>query len=240
MSRASDLKHALRNTWLHPRYISTRYLRTAMSGASAYAHGVLLDTGSGLSPYRDLFHGRVERYVRVDWPQSWNEAPPDLIGDAQRLPFRDGSVDTILATELIEHLPQPQQFLKEARRLLRAGGVLIVSAPFMEPVHEEPRDFRRFTEYGLRGIVEENGFVVRNGWTRGGFWSVVVGSFSAQVLFNCVSPPAANGRRSWTSALIAPFLAILQWTGWVLDRVVQSKRYALGYVVAASREEAPE
>ncbi len=237
---ALDLKRGLRNTWLHPRYISTRYLRAAMAEASAYAQGVLLDAGSGLSPYRDLFHGRIERYVRFDWPQSWNEAPPDLIADAQQLPFRDGSVDTILATELIEHLPRPQQFLQEAKRLLRTGGVLIVSAPFMEPVHEEPRDFRRFTEYGLRAIVEENGFVVRNAWTRGGFWSVVVGSFSAQVIFNCVSPATVSGRRSWTSALIAPFLAILQWTGWVLDRVVGSKRYALGYVVAASRGEAAE
>jgi SAM-dependent methyltransferase len=234
-SVASRLKRKLRNTWLHPRYISTRYMRAALVQAASYAHGSLLDAGCGASPYRDLFDGRTNQYVRVDWPTEVYEARPDVFADAQRLPFRDGSVDTILATELIEHLPRPQEFLREARRLLRTGGTLIISAPFLEPLHEEPRDYRRFTSFGLEGIVEEHGFVVERTWKRGGFWSVVIGSFFSQAVFELINPASKSGRRNVVSAVLAPFLSIPQWIGWAFDQVASGKRYALGYVVAASR-----
>lgn len=231
---ASFLKQKLHNTWLHPRYISTIYLRAALAEARPLVHGVLLDVGCGMSPYRDLFEGRTDGYIRVDWPKRLIENRPDLLGDAQRLPFLDGSFDTILATELIEHLPRPRQFLAEAHRLLRAGGALIVSAPFLEPLHEEPRDFRRFTSYGLRALVEEHSFTVDGTWQRGGWWSVVVGSFVSQTLFDWFNPDSGMGRRDVVSALVAPFFAVLQWIAWALDGIMPSERYALGYVVAAS------
>ncbi len=68
-----------------------------------------------------------------------------MLATAYEIPLEDGSFDTVLMTEVLEHLEEPARGLAEAGRLLRPGGKLILTTPFMWPLHEEPRDFFRYS-----------------------------------------------------------------------------------------------
>lgn len=230
-------KKYLANGWLFPRYIGIVYIEPAMRRAQLYARGIMLDVGCGTRRYEQIFLNSVDEYIGLDWPESEGRASPDVIGDAMRIPFMTGSVDTVLATELMEHLPAPGNFLSEAARVMRHDGTLILSVPFMEPLHEEPRDFYRFTPYSLRVLLEQSGFSVRQLWSKGGWWSVVLGSFVNQSIYDWASSPdRAGGRRYgiWT-LMVLPVCAALQWLGYQLDRLFHSDKYTLGYTVVAVR-----
>lgn len=232
------LKKYLAKGWLFPRYIGIVYIEPALRRALPYAHGIMLDLGCGTRRYEIIFKGSVDEYIGLDWPKITDRAGPDVIGDAMFIPFMTRSIDTVLATELMEHLPSPSNFLSEVARVLRDEGTLILSVPFIEPLHEEPRDFYRFTPYSLRILLEQNGFLIRELWDKGGWWSVVLGSFVNQVIYDWASPLDELGRRRYgiLTLITLPVCAILQWSGYQLDRVFHSSKYTLGYTVVAVRE----
>jgi SAM-dependent methyltransferase len=171
----TDLKRHFTNSWLFPRYIGIVYIEPDMRKAQPYAKGTMLDIGCGTRRYESIFKNSVDQYIGLDWPEVEGRACPDIIGDAMFIPFADQSFDTVLATELMEHLPSPQNFLAETARIMRDGGTLILSVPFMEPLHEEPRDYYRFTPYSLRVLLVHNDFSILQLWNRGGWWCWVEG-----------------------------------------------------------------
>ena len=228
----------LYDSWLHPRHIGTVYSNAAISQACTYIKGALLDVGCGLRPFEDILRSRVDRYIGLDWPVDGGLSSLDLRGDACELPFKNESVDCVLAAELMEHLAQPGRFLEEAQRVLKPRGTLIVTVPFLEPIHEAPRDFFRYTPFGLRVLLNENGFNIVESWRKGGFWSVVFGSFAAQSLHNLVHPVQLSGQRRirpWALPFTIPICAVLQLLGFGLDKIFRSDVYALGYVLVAER-----
>lgn len=119
-----------------------RVLRTGIVWAPR-----LLDVGCGDRPYRNLI--AADQYVGLDV-----SADGDLIGFADALPFADQSFDVVLATEVIEHLPDAYKGVHEMARVLRRAGVLILSVPFVHELHEQPYDFFRPTIYGVRALLE--------------------------------------------------------------------------------------
>jgi SAM-dependent methyltransferase len=78
----------------------------------------------------------------------------DFASDASSLPLSDGSVDTVVALELLEHVPQPLAVLREIRRILKPGGTVIVSVPSAVPRHDD-HDYWRFTAEGLAQLGSE-------------------------------------------------------------------------------------
>jgi SAM-dependent methyltransferase len=88
------------------------------------------------------------------------------------LPFEDASFDTVLNTQVIEHVADHQAMLYEAFRVLKSNGVLILSGPMYWPLHEEPYDFFRFTEHGLRYLLEQTGFTEIEIKASGGQWAL--------------------------------------------------------------------
>ena len=230
-------KDRLAGSCLHPRWIHRVHLEAALGDLAARADGLLLDVGCGLRPYERLFAGRIRRYVGADWPGHADRARPDVVADALALPVRSGVVDTLLATELMEHLPSADRFLEEAARVLRPGGTLLLTVPFLEPLHEEPRDFFRFTPHGLRALLERHGFACDLVRGRGGWWSVALGSFVSQALYEWANPERPDGSRRdhpLALAFVLPVCGAVQLAAYALDRLIPSRRYALGYVVAAT------
>jgi SAM-dependent methyltransferase len=133
---------------------------------AGYIHGRLLDLGCGNRPFLPWYGPLVDEAVWTD-----AEAAPgvSVVADGGGLPFRDASFDTILCTEVIEHVTDAEATLAEMFRTTRPGGHVLVSVPFLYPVHEAPFDMRRFTHFGLRDILERHGFEVVSIESKGGF-----------------------------------------------------------------------
>jgi SAM-dependent methyltransferase len=80
---------------------------------------------------------------------------PDTVGSVEDLGFvEDASVDVVVCMEVLEHVQRPERGVRELHRVLKPGGVLIGSTPFMLGVHDAPRDYRRFTAHGLELLFD--------------------------------------------------------------------------------------
>src|SRR6185436_4985835 len=119
----------------------------------------LLDLGCGNKPFYDLYSDYCESSVGIDVPESIHGlSKADLVYDGKKIPFPDGEFDYVLCTEVMEHTKEPSDFLSEIYRVLKNGGVLIMTTPFMVPLHEAPNDFFRFTNFALGYLADKTGF----------------------------------------------------------------------------------
>ncbi len=155
--RLRERKLRLRN----PSYLVYRYLWRDLAAAVHEAKRELppgaklvLDIGCGHKPYADLFAD----CVHIGMNNSSSDASPDIVGDATRLPIASRSIDIVLCTQVLEHVPNPWNLVTECFRVLKPGGRLVLSAPFYWPLHEEPHDYYRFTRYGLEALMRKAGF----------------------------------------------------------------------------------
>jgi ubiquinone/menaquinone biosynthesis C-methylase UbiE len=131
-----------------------------LQAAREHARGRLVDIGCGLKPYKETFAPHVSEHVGVDHPDSPHaRTAVDVAATAYDIPLPDSSFETALMSEVLEHLEHPLGALVEALRLLAPGGKLILTTPFVWVLHEEPRDFFRYTPHGLRALLSEAGFV---------------------------------------------------------------------------------
>ena len=130
-----------------------------------YVHGKLLDVGCGSKPYKDTYFSAATSYVGVDYASE--KSRPDIIASALSLPLDNESFDTVVSTELLEHVPDPLRALREMHRVLKPGGHLILSTPMYWPRHEIPHDYFRYPYDGLLYLVKESGFELVRIFNRG-------------------------------------------------------------------------
>jgi len=118
-----------------------------------HLNGSLLDVGAGLGPYRK--YTSCEKYTSLESNPDLN---PTVVGTADEMPFNEKVFDSVLCTEVIEHMPEPEEVIQEIYRVLKPGGKLLLSTPMSWCLHYEPNDYYRFTKYGLKYLLEKNGF----------------------------------------------------------------------------------
>jgi SAM-dependent methyltransferase len=147
-----------------PRTLDTyghrRAILEALRRALPDVRGTVLDVGSGHMPYRELLlspPSRAARYLGLDLEVNLYRRP-DLTWDGTTIPLPDGAVDTAVATETFEHCPAPEDVMREIWRVLRPGGLLVFTVPFLWPLHDVPFDEYRFTPFSLRRHLEAAGF----------------------------------------------------------------------------------
>lgn len=105
-----------------------------------------LDIGAQNGPYAACFPNRVALDIKPG-------AGVQVLGDAQALGLAANVFDVVLCTEVLEHLPEPQQAIDEMHRVLKPGGTLLLTTRFLFPIHDAPHDYFRFTKYGLRHLL---------------------------------------------------------------------------------------
>ena len=105
-----------------------------------------LDVGAKVAPYVQRFPNRVGLDL-VPAPAI------TVVGNVLGLPFRSGAFGCVLCTEVLEHLPEPQAAVDEMHRVLRPDGILVLTTRFLFPIHDSPRDYYRFTRYGLQHLL---------------------------------------------------------------------------------------
>lgn len=143
-------------------YFIRRGLYRNIASLAPRLSGRVLDFGCGSKPYESLFVN-ARSYVGVDVQVSGHDhrtSAIDVFYDGHTLPFRDGQFDGVVAFEVFEHVFNIDEVLAELRRVLRPGGHLLISLPFAWDEHEIPFDFARYTSFGIRHVLERNGFEV--------------------------------------------------------------------------------
>jgi SAM-dependent methyltransferase len=121
--------------------------------------GTIYDLGAGESPYKNFFLSCGQQYVAVDWNGSYHNTNADVIADLNEpIPVGAEVADTVVSFSVLEHLSEPQEMLKEAFRILKPGGYMLLQVPWQWRIHEAPFDFFRFTPYGLELLFQRAGF----------------------------------------------------------------------------------
>ena len=146
------------------------------SNIKEFAKGRLLDLGCGKAPLYGTYVEYVDSVVLADWGNSLHENKHlDVVCDiTKKLPFEDNSFDTIILSDVLEHLPNPKLLLVELKRILRNDGNVLINVPFMYWIHEAPYDYHRYTEFMLRKLVKDEGMDVVKLEALGGGYAVLI------------------------------------------------------------------
>lgn len=159
-SRLRQFLKPLRRTPLHPQWLLGSNVRT-IEWIRKHATRQVLDIGCADRWVESHLPEGCD-YIGLDYPPTGGllyRARPNIFADASRLPLPDASIDTVLLLEVLEHLHQPGHALSEIARVLRPGGCLLLTVPFLYPVHDAPHDYQRYTCHGLMRDMEAIGLV---------------------------------------------------------------------------------
>lgn len=124
-----------------------------------YINGNLIDIGCGYSPYKSLLLKNVSKYEGMDLVH-YNEDVTHIGDILNKNPFHENQFDCGISFEVLEHIPNSDEFIKQIYKIIKPDGYFIISVPHLSRLHEEPLDFYRFTKYGLIEIFTRNGFEI--------------------------------------------------------------------------------
>jgi SAM-dependent methyltransferase len=147
--------------FINPFYIIRSGLHRGIRDLAAACHGRLLDFGCGHKPYQSVFN--VSEYIGLDIEKSGHnhrKSNVDVFYDGRHIPFPDDHFDTILASEVFEHVFNFNEIFPELLRVLKPGGRLLITVPFVWEEHEIPYDFARYTSFGLEHLMKTAGLDV--------------------------------------------------------------------------------
>jgi SAM-dependent methyltransferase len=159
-----------------------------------YTQGDLLDLGCGNCPLHELYQPFTSSIFCVDWENSLHANPyNDIAADiSQPLDLLDSSFDTIILSDVLEHIFNPIDVLRESHRILKDNGVILINVPFLYWIHESPNDFYRYTEFGLRKLAQTTNFKVEVLEVVGGSletWTDITSKISSYVpIFRAILP----------------------------------------------------
>lgn len=127
-----------------------------------HARGRLVDLGCGRAPLYGTYRKHVNSVTCVDWGGSLHDNPYlDLLADLNTpLPFADASFDTVILSDVLEHLAEPRLLWAEVQRVLTSDGKLLLNVPFLYRIHEAPHDYARYTDFALRRFAEQSGLQI--------------------------------------------------------------------------------
>jgi SAM-dependent methyltransferase len=105
-----------------------------------HVRGRLLDLGCGNVPLYGMYRDLVTENICIDWEQTLhpNHHIDQCVNLNGALPIADREFDTILSTDVLEHIARPDRAWAEMCRVLRPGGKLVLTTPFFYWLHEEP------------------------------------------------------------------------------------------------------
>ena len=189
------------------RSIARRTLEAALQGVlPALPRGVVMDVGSKDARYRHLVP--ATEYLTLDIRP---DSGADIVGDLHDVPWESGSLDTVIATEVLEHCYDPSRAVGEIHRLLRPGGVCVLSTRFLHPYHADPHDYFRFTNEGLAYLFRE-------------FSEVSIRPLGNRVHAAWMMMPGRWAPVKWVVSLLTPLVAAID---------IPGSRNPCGYLVRA-------
>ena len=158
---ANQFRPSFAGVLVNPFWLCRRALYDKLYEYAPHLLGRVLDFGCGTRPYRALLTSATE-YIGLEYdsPENRMHKRADIYYNGETIPLDDASIDSVLSTQTLEHVPNPDRIVSEWARIIRPEGQLLLTMPFMWPEHEMPYDFQRYTTNGLRNILEKNGFEI--------------------------------------------------------------------------------
>ena len=136
------------------------YVDQFLTSAANRMRGRVLDIGGTRANKKGSFRPPTEGVASWEYLNIDAASQPDYLSNAETMPLTDGSVDCFLMCEVLEHLERPEAVLLEAARVLKHGGVGVMTMPFLYPVHADPHDFQRWTKEKLERELKLANFEV--------------------------------------------------------------------------------
>ncbi len=227
-----------RSYWSATKIASELAFRCLSEVAPKHAHGRLLDLGCGAKPYAALFAPHVDSHFGVDFVGTsglhcGTATKADLFVDGVETKLPEGSFDTVLCTQVLEHVFDTKAFVRECHRLLAKGGVGLFTVPFLWQCHAEPNDFYRFTRHSLKIIFERQGFRVVDLRPLGGAYAALIQT--RIVSLHCreiKSLPYRILRKAFNFLL----LPVLNWKALHLDQIFWNDKLCLNYLLVVVKD----
>lgn len=195
----------------------------------AHIQGHVLDIGCGPVPYYEVYRDKATAITCVDWAASVHgtEYVDQFIdlNEPGPLPYATATFDSIVASDMIQHLKRPAELMSELARVLKPGGKIFLSAPFTYWMSEYPHEYFHLSEFALRHLAEEAGLGIVTLESYGG---------NADVLMDSLNKLMPSGLSNRGFLL---FSRCLGWTGWLArNRARTRDRYAMGYCLLGVKQ----
>ena len=160
--RLKNFLSILKNTPFHPQWHSFRDEYKLHKSCREHIKGIVIDIGCANKRLKTYLSKGCCYYGLdyLDTVAKLYKTNPDVFADAQRLPIIDHSVDTVALIEVLEHVPDPNIAIAEASRILKINGILIITVPFLYPLHDAPYDFHRWSQFALEKLASQHQFSV--------------------------------------------------------------------------------
>lgn len=232
--RRQEFTPGLFGLFVNPFYFARRNLYRHVRALAPELSGKLLDVGCGRKPYREFFN--VTEYVGLDIENSGHNHTSediDVFYDGKTFPFENASFDAVICSQVLEHVFLPDAFLTEINRVLKKSGKMLLTVPFVWDEHEQPYDYARYTSFGVRALLERNGFsVIKQIKASCGFeaifqmWNACLYSAVAKVPIGCLRKPLIALACAPVNVFGAMFLLVcrLRMDGLFLDNIIFAKK----------------
>jgi SAM-dependent methyltransferase len=207
---------------INHNFLIRRSLGRSIRENANYLSGNLMDFGCGTKPYQSFF-SKVSNYVGVDYKIEGREEyqkAVDVFYDGKTIPFENNSFDSILCTEVLEHVFNINELLREFNRVLKTNGTALITTPFMWEEHEMPYDFARYTTPALKSLYSKNGFEIVNNFKTGNYLEVIF-----QFQLNYVKNILPNNKYL-RQILLFPFILICNSFGLVFSAILPREQTA--------------
>ena len=152
-------------SWLsvlvNSNYLVRKGIYTAIKENASAMRGTMLDFGCGMKPYRSLF--TVDKYIGLDIRNDGHHNDTsfvDVFYDGKVIPFDDEYFDSVYSSEVLTHISDIDPVIAEIRRVMKTGGTILVTVPFVWHENEQPNDAVRYTSFGIVKLFERHGFKV--------------------------------------------------------------------------------
>ncbi|MFN0279629.1 MAG: class I SAM-dependent methyltransferase [Pyrinomonadaceae bacterium] len=227
----------LGETPFSPSFWIRKRVRDAIIANSHVAHGTLVDVGCGLKQYEIYLRPFVDSYYGTEFsPESgFNGNCADVAGNAAAMPFADESIDTIICTEVLEHVSDPERAISEFARVMRPDGVIITTAPFFFPIHDK-FDFYRYSDKGLAEMMQRHGLIIERIEPLSGTGMTLallinIYWFDIGFLWTKWLYPIGLALRP----LLLLVVSIINILGWIADRVLRSNHMSFDHLTIARK-----
>ncbi len=205
--------------------------------ARDYASGKLVDIGCGTKPYETLFAPFVDSYFGVDAEGMRDvhygaATRADLYTDCTNTGLESESFNTLLSTQVMEHVFDTEGYLRECSRLLKVGGMGIFTIPFVWQTHAEPYDFYRFTPYSISRLFESKGFEIVKLEPIGGAYATLMQTKLISIYCRPSTNLAYKIFRTIRNAIMIP---LSNYLALHLDRFIQNDKLCLNYAVVVRK-----